>query len=82
MRYDSSRGNALIISWRSNGIIEIVLYSKACCKCYDVKNRGGESEEHEFPNNFEGSSKIMEASAIPKMVEDALYNQFLSLISS
>ena len=36
-----------------------------------------EAEEHEFPKNFEGSSKSMEASAILKMVEDAFYNRFI-----
>ena len=35
-----------------------------------------EEEEHEFPKNFGGSSKSMEASAVLKMVEDALYDQF------
>ena len=35
-----------------------------------------EAEEHECPKNFEGSSKIMEASAILKMVADAFLNRF------
>ena len=54
----------------------MVLYSKARQKCYASEKRGEEAEEHEFPKNSEGSSKIMEASTILKMVEDALYNHF------
>ena len=45
-------------------------------KCDSVENRGEESEEHDRPKNFKGSSKITEASAILKMVEDAFYNRF------
>ena len=54
----------------------MVLYSKACRKCDVLEKRREESEEHEFPNNLKGSSKIMEASAILKMVEDDFYNRF------
>ena len=54
----------------------MVLYSKACLKCDDAEKKVEEAEEHECPNNFEGSSKSMEASAILNMVEDAFYNQF------
>ena len=54
----------------------MVPYSKVCRKCDAAEKRGGESEEHECPNNFEGRSKIMEASVILNMVEDAFYNQF------
>ena len=75
-RYDSSSGHAFIIGERSKGIIGMVLYSKACRKCYAVEKRREDSEEHEFPKNFKGSSKSMEASAILKMVEDAFYNCF------
>ena len=75
-RYDSSSGHAFIISGRSKGIIGMVLYSKACRKCDAAEKRGEEAEEHECPKNFKGRSKIMEASAILKMVEDALYNRF------
>ena len=32
-RYDSSSGHAFIIEARSKGIIGMVLYPKACCKC-------------------------------------------------
>ena len=74
--YDSSSRHAFIIGERSKGIIVMVLYSKACRKCYAAENRGEETEEHECPKNFDGSSKSMEASAILKMVEDALYNRF------
>ena len=56
----------------------MVLYSKACRKCDPAENREEESEEHEFPKNFEGSSKSMEASAILKMAEDA-FNIMASL---
>ena len=63
-RYDSSSGHAFIIGARSKGIIIMVLYSKAYRKCNSSENRGEESEEHECPKNFEGSSKSMEASAI------------------
>ena len=75
-RYVSSSGHSLIIGERSKGIIGIVLYSKAFRKCDAAEKKGEEVEEHEFPKNFEGSSKIIEASAILKMVEDALYNFF------
>ena len=75
-RYDSSSRHAFIIGARSKGIIGMVLYSKVFQKCDSIENRGEESEEHECPKNFEGSSKIMEASAILKMVEDAFYNRF------
>ena len=71
-RYDSSSGHAFIVGARSKRIIRMVLYSKACRKCDAADKRGEESEEHECPKNFEGSSKSMEASAILKMVEDAL----------
>ena len=75
-RYDSSRGNALIIGARSKGIIGIILYPKSCRKCYHSEKIGEEAEEHDFPKNFEGGSKSMEASAILKMVEYELYNRF------
>ena len=75
-RYDFSSGHAFIIGARSKGIIRMVLYSKACGKCDAAENRREETEEHEFPKNFEGSSKSMEASAILKMVEDAFYYHF------
>ena len=52
------------------------LYSKAWQKFDAAEKIGEESEEHEYPKNFEGRSKSMEASAILKMVEDALYNWF------
>ena len=54
----------------------MVIYSKAFRNCYDAEKRGEESEEHECPKNFEGISKIMEASEILNMVEDAFYNSF------
>ena len=54
----------------------MVLYSKACRKCESAEKKGEEAEEHEYPKNFEGSSKSMEAVAILKMVEDAYYNRF------
>ena len=44
-----------------------------------IPARGEEAEEHEYSNNFEGSSKSMEASAILKMVEDALYNGLFTI---
>ena len=53
----------------------MVLYYKACRKCDSAEKRGEEAEEHGCPKKFEGSSKSMEASAILKMVEDALYNR-------
>ena len=74
--YDSSSGHAFIIGARSKGIIRMVLYSKACRKCDAAEKRREEAEEHECPNNFEGSSKVMEASVILNMVEDAFYNCF------
>ena len=75
-RYDSSSGHAFIIGGRSNGIIVMVLYSKAFRKCDAAEKRVEEAEEHECPKNFKGSSKRMEASAILKMKDDTFYNQF------
>ena len=74
-RYDSTSRLAFIIRKISKVIIGMVLYSKACRKCDDVEKIREEAEEHEYPKNFEGSSKSMEASAILKMVEDAFYNR-------
>ena len=54
----------------------MVLYSKAFRKCDAAEKRGEEAEGHECQKNFEGSSEIIEASAILKMVEDAFYNRF------
>ena len=64
-RYYSSREHAFIICGISKG-----LYSKACQKCYDADKTEEKSEGHEFRKKFGGSSKIMEASAIMKIVED------------
>ena len=75
-RYDSSSRHALIIGGGSMGIIGMVLYSKSFRKCDAAEKGGEEAEEHELPKNFKGSSKSMEAYAILKMVEDALYNRF------
>ena len=55
----------------------MVLYYKSCWKCDVEENRGEEPEEHEYPKNFEGSSKSMGASEILKMAEEAFYNRFL-----
>ena len=55
----------------------MVLYSKAFRKYDAAEKIVEEIEEHKCPKNFEGSSKSMEASAIMKMVEDALYHFFL-----
>ena len=74
--YESYSGHAFIIGGRSKGVIGMVLYSKAFRKCDSAEKRGEEAEEHEYPKNFEGSSKSMEASTILKMVEDAFYNRF------
>ena len=57
----------------------MVLYSKAFRKFDVAENRGEEAEEHECPKNFEGSSNIMEASEILKMVEDEFYNRLFIL---
>ena len=54
----------------------MVLYSKAFRNCGAVLKRVLEAEEYEYPNNFERSSKRMEASTILKTVEDAFYNRF------
>ena len=58
-RYESSSGHTLIIGGGSKVIIGMVLYSKSCRNCDAAEKRGEETEEHEFPKNFEGSSKIM-----------------------
>ena len=75
-RYNSSSGHAFIIGARSKGVMVPVLYSKAFRKCDAAEKIREESEENEFPKNFEGSSKNMVASAILKMVEDAFLNRF------
>ena len=74
-RYDSSSGNALIIGGISKGIIGMVLYSKSCRNFYATYKREEQSEEHEWPKIFEGSSKNMEAAAIMKMVEYTFLNR-------
>ena len=68
-RYESSSEHSFIICGIYKGVIGMVLYSKACQKCDATDKRGEEGEEHDCPNNFEGSYKIMEAAAILKMVE-------------
>ena len=75
-RYDFSSGNAFIIGGISKGVIVIVLYSKSYRKCDAAEKITEEAEEHECPNNSEGSPKITKYSAILKMVEDAFYNHF------
>ena len=59
----------------------MILYSKACRKCDAAEKRGEETEEHDWPKNFEGSSKSMEVFDILNMVEDALYNLFFIIYS-
>ena len=75
-RYDSSSRHGFIIRARIKEIIGMFLYSTACRNCDTAVKRREEAEEHECPNNFEGSSKSMGDSAILKMVEDAFYNHF------
>ena len=58
MIYDSSIGHALIIGARSKEIIGMVLYSKACRKCYSSEKGVEEEEEHDFPKNFGGAQKV------------------------
>ena len=67
-RYESSSGNAFIIGGISKGIIGVVLYLKAFQNFDAVDKMGEEEKEHEFPNNFEGISKTMDAGVILKMV--------------
>ena len=69
-RYDSYSGHDFIIGGRRKGIIGMVLYYNACQKCDAAEKIGEEAEEQDCPKNFEGSSKIMKASDILKMVED------------
>ena len=54
----------------------MVLYSEDCQKCDAAYKRGEESEEHDCSKNFEGSSKIMEAGSILKMVEGAFRHHY------
>ena len=49
----------------------MILYSKAFLKCDSADKRVEEVEYHEAPKQFQGSSKIMEADAIPNMGEYA-----------
>ena len=52
----------------------MVLYSKACQKCDSVYKRGKETEDCEFPKNFEGNSKSMEAAKILKVVKSTFHD--------
>ena len=81
-RYDSSSDHIFMVGGIINGIIAMVLYYRAFRKCDAAEKRGEVAEKHYFSKNFKGGYKIMEASAILKMVEDAFYNRFLSLMSS
>ena len=47
----------------------MVLYSNAWRKCDATDKRGEETEEHECPKNYEGSSKKIEAGEILNIVE-------------
>ena len=82
IRYESYIRHVFIIGGIIKTIIRMALYSKACQKCDSAENIREEAEEREFPKNFEGRSKIMEASANMKMVEDSFNNLFLSLSST
>ena len=65
--YYSSRRYTFIVGIISKCVIGVFLYSNAYLKCDDEENMREESEEHKFPNNFEGRSKSTEAGAIMKM---------------
>ena len=73
MRYDSSNRHAFIVSGISKGIIGMFLYYNSFRERDSTYNREEVAEEHDFPKNFEGSFKIMEAAAILKMVEEAFH---------
>ena len=71
--YDSYIRHASIIGGIYKGIIDMVLYSKACQKCDAEDNRREEEEEHNTQKNFEGIFKIVNTGAIIKMVEDKFF---------
>ena len=62
-RYDSLSGHALAIGCLSNKILNVVVSSKICRQCSIARKNGEEPPEHVCPQNYEGSSKAMEADA-------------------
>jgi len=73
-RYDSLSGHALAIGCLSNKILNVVVSSKICRLCSIARENGEEPPEHVCPQNYEGSSKAMEADAALTLYKD-IYNK-------
>jgi len=73
-RYDSLSGHALAIGCLSNKILNVVVSSKICRLCSISNENGEEPPEHVCPQNYEGSSKAMEADAALTLYKD-IYNK-------
>ena len=63
-RYDSLSGHALAIGCLSNKILNVVISTKICRQCSVVRESGEEPPEYVCPQNYEGSTKVMEADAV------------------
>ena len=72
--YDSLSGHALAIGCLSNKILNMVVSSKICRQCSVARENGKEPLEHVCPQNYDGSSKAMEADAALTLYKD-IYNK-------
>ena len=68
--YDSLSGHALAIGCLSNKLLNVVVSSKMCRQCAVARENGEEPPEHVYPQNYEGSSKAMEADAALILYKD------------
>ena len=68
--YDSNSGHAYLIGCRTEKVIGMLVYSKKCNTCNNIRKYNlPDDEEHDCPYNYRsGSSKAMEASAALDMV--------------
>ena len=68
--YDSNSGHTYYIGCRGGKVVSMLVYSKKCTKCDIALAMGEETMEHEdcVRNYRTGSSKAMEASAAPDMI--------------
>ena len=69
-RYNSLSDHALAIGCLSNKILNVVVSSKICRQCSVARESGEELPEHVCPQNYEGSSKAMEADAALVLYKD------------
>ena len=68
--YDCLSGHALAISCISKKILNVVVSSKIYRQCSIARENGEEPPEHVYPQNYEGSSKAMEADAALTLYKD------------